>query len=199
MYKVIGSRKTRALRVIWFMEELGEPYELVAAAPRSDEVRAVNPLGKVPVLQEGDMAICDSTAIMTYLADKHGRLTRPAGTLERAAQDSLTHFLLDEFDACLWTAARHSFVLPEEWRHPEIKPSLKWEFERSVEHFSKRLGENAFLLGEELTIPDIIAAHCLRWAIGAKFPVGPENVRSYLLRMTERPAFQRAAGERGAV
>ncbi|MFT7311817.1 MAG: glutathione S-transferase, partial [Paracoccaceae bacterium] len=116
MYTVIGDIKSRAMRVIWMLEELGEPFEHRAAPPRSDDVLAVNPAGKVPVLIEDNVPILDSTAILTYLADKHGKLTFPAGTLERARQDGLTQFLLDELDSSLWMAARHSFILPEELR-----------------------------------------------------------------------------------
>jgi glutathione S-transferase len=81
----------------------------------------------VPVLVAEGVPITDSVAIMTFLADRHGKLTFPAGTLDRARQDSLTQFIIDEFDALLWTAAKHSFILPEEHRVPEIKESLKWE------------------------------------------------------------------------
>ena len=87
--------------------------------------RALNPLGKVPVLRDDAHTFTDSTAIMTYLADKHGQLTFPAGSPKRAVQDGHTGFLLDEFDACLWTAARHSFVLPEEKRVPAVKDLAK--------------------------------------------------------------------------
>ncbi len=128
MYTVIGGIRSRALRVLWMLEELGEPYTHIAAAPRSDEVTALNPSGKIPVLLDGDATLTDSTAILTYLADKHGQLTYPAGTIDRARQDGITHFVLDEMDAILWTASRHSFVLPEDLRVPQIKDSLKWEF-----------------------------------------------------------------------
>ena len=84
-------------------------------------MRAFNPAGKVPVLVVDGEPITDSTAILHYLADRHRALTYPAGTLDRARQDSLTQFLLDEFDAALWVAARHSFILPEELRMPAIK------------------------------------------------------------------------------
>ncbi|MCB1398536.1 MAG: glutathione S-transferase, partial [Rhodobacteraceae bacterium] len=99
MYTVIGTVQSRALRVLWMLEELGHSYEHVVAAPRSEGVVAFNPAGKVPVLIVDGTPITDSTAIIQYLADRHGALTHPAGTLERARQDSLTQFLLDEFDA----------------------------------------------------------------------------------------------------
>lgn len=192
MYTVIGTVKSRAARVLWMLEELGQPYEHNPAGPRSAEVTALNPSGKVPVLIEDGVAITDSTAIMQYLADKHGALTFPAGTLDRARQDSLTQFLLDEFDAALWVAARHSFILPEELRVSGIKDTLKWEFERSQRILVARMGAGPFLMGAQMTVPDILLAHCLVWAKGAKFPIAEPALEAYLDRMRARPAFQRA-------
>jgi len=192
VYTVIGSVRSRALRVLWMLEELGAPYEHVAAPPRSEDVVAVNPAGKVPVLIEDGTPITDSTAILQYLADRHGRFTRPAGTLDRARQDSLTQFLLDEFDAALWMAARHSFVLPEELRHAAVKDSLKWEFERSQKTLVRRMADGPFLMGEEMTVPDILLTHCGSWAKAAKFPISEPRLADYLEQMHRRPALKRA-------
>lgn len=193
MYKVIGAVKSRAMRVIWMLEELGLPFEHVPAAPRSDEARAANPSGKVPVLLVDGVAISDSTAIIQFLADKHGALTYPAGSMERARQDSLTQMILDEFDAVLWTAARHSFVLPPEMRLPQIKDSLKWELARSQSALVARLGDGPYVMGDMFTVPDIILTHCLGWAGGAGFPIVEERLVAYNDQMRARPAFLRAA------
>lgn len=182
------------MRVLWMLEELGQPYDHQPEFPQSDAVRTLNPLGKVPVLIEGDTVLTDSVAILTYLADKHGALTFPAGTLARARQDALTHFLLDEMDALLWTAARHSFVLPEDRRVPEVKDSLRWEYGRTEKRLAAFLGDGPFLMGETMTIPDIIAIHCWGWAIAARFPQSEPTVRAYAERLRSREAFQRAAG-----
>lgn len=195
MYTVIGGARSRSLRVLWMLEELGVPYEHVAAPPRSEDVIAVNPAGKVPVLIEDDVPITDSTAILQYLADKHGALTHPAGTLDRARQDSLTQFLLDEFDAALWMAARHSFILPAELRQSAIKDSLKWEFERSQKVLVARMADGPFLMGAEMTVPDIILTHCGSWARVAKFPITEGRLSDYLTRMQARPALQRAIAQ----
>lgn len=195
MMKLVGSPFTRAFRVLWMLEELGEPYEFLPAPAQSDEARRYNPTGKVPSLEVDGTVLTDSTAILTYLADKHGKLTFPPGTLDRARQDGFTHFLLDEFDAVLWTSARHSFVLPEERRVPEVKPSLKWEFERSQQVLLDRMGDGPHLMGDTMTIADIIACHCVSWAIAAKFPL-LDGVKAYSKRLTARPAFQRASAYR---
>ena len=192
MYTVIGSSQSRAARVLWMLEELGQPYEHVPANPRSPGVARFNPAGKVPVLVEDGTPITDSTAIIQYLADKHGALTYPAGTLDRARQDSLTQFLLDEFDAALWMAARHSFVLPEELRQSAIKDSLKWEFARSQATLVARMGEGDFLMGRQMTVPDILLTHCGVWARVAGFPISEPKLEAYLKRLQARPAFVRA-------
>ena len=193
MYTVIGTGRSRAFRVLWMLEELGQPYTHVPALPQSQDVTAVNPAGKVPVLIEDGVPILDSTAIVQYLADRHGAFTHPAGTLDRARQDSLTQFLLDEFDSALWMAARHSFILPEPLRQGAIKDSLKWEFERSQKVLVSRMAEGPFLMGAQMTVPDILCGHCGAWAGAARFPVTEPRLAAYFARLAARPAWLRAA------
>ena len=189
MYKVIGAVKSRAFRVMWMLEELGEVYDHVPAGPRSDEAKQYNALGKIPALVDGDEVLTDSVAIMTYLGDKHGRLTARAGTPARAKQDATTLWLIDEFDAILWAAAKHSFVFPEEARVPAIKDSLKAEFERSARLLSERL-EGPYFMGDEMTLADILAVHCINWSIGAGFPRVDERLGKWASEMRDRAAFK---------
>lgn len=196
MYTVVGATKSRAFRVMWMLEELGQPYEQVPAGPRSDEARKYNPSGKIPALVDGDEVLTDSVAIMTYLADKHGMLTAPAGTPARARQDAMTFWLIDEFDAVLWSAAKHSFVLPEEQRVPQVKDSLKAEFARASGVLSERL-EGPFLMGDEITVPDLLAVHCINWSIGAGFPRVDDKLGQWAKTLRDRPAFK-AAQAKGA-
>jgi glutathione S-transferase len=196
-YTVIGTTKSRALRVLWMLEELGQPFTHVPAQPRSEGVVSVNPAGKVPVLICDGTPVTDSTAIVQFLADRHGAFTHPAGTLDRARQDSMTQFLLDEFDSALWMAARHSFILPPELRQAAVKDSLMWEFARSQKTLAARIGDAPFLMGEAMTVPDIILAHCGVWAKVAGFPVVESKLKDYLERLTARPAFRRAMARDG--
>ena len=194
MYKVIGNTRTRTLRVLWTLEELGLEYEHVSAPPRDPSVIAVNPAGKVPVLIAEGVPITDSLAIMTYLADRHAALAFAPGTIDRAHQDALTHFINEEFDQILWMAARHSFVLPEEHRLPAIKDSLKWEFEQSQQRLLPRMSETGpFLMGDTMTIADILLAHCPRWAANAKFPIVDDRIHAFGAMMLDRPAYKKAA------
>lgn len=192
MYQVFGTTTSRAFRVLWMLEEIGLPYEHMPLAPHSEGVVSFNPAGKIPVLVVDGTPIIDSTAILAYLADRHGALTHPAGTLDRARQDSLTQFILDEFDAALWLAARHSFILPEEMRLAAIKNTLRWEFEHSQRTLVHRMSEGGFLMGDRMTVPDLILTHCLTWALSARFPITEHRLTDYLEAMRARPAYQRA-------
>jgi len=156
MYTLVGSPKSRAFRVLWMLEELGVDYEIEAVGPRTPEILALNPSGKLPVLKDGDDAIIDSTAIIQYLADKHGKFTYAAGSIERAKQDSFTCFALDDLDGILWTTAKHSFIFPEEMRAAGVKAAARYDFAKSLTALEKRLGDNEYVMGDTFTVPDII-------------------------------------------
>lgn len=190
MYKAIGHVRSRAFRVLWTLEELGEDYEYIPFRAGSDEMKSVNPSGKSPALDVDGTIITDSVAIMTFLADRHAQFTFSCGTVERAHQDSLIHQINDEMDALLWTAARHTFVLPEEKRVPDVKDSLRWEFTRNCERLGSRI-QGKFLMGDQMTIADILATHCLNWAKSAKFTCENSNLLDLAERMRARPAYQR--------
>ena len=191
-YTLIGAASTRAGRALWMLEELGVPYEHLSAKPHDAAVTQHYPRGKVPVLLVDGEPITDSTAIIQYLADAHGQFTAPAGTIARARQDMLTQCVLDEFDGVLWTAARHSFILPPEQRVAGVKESLRWEFNRNQTSLAQRLGDTPFAAGQEFTVTDILLAHCLVWARAAKFEITEPSLASYFERITQRPAFKRA-------
>lgn len=193
MYTVIGTPKTRGFRVVWMLEELGQSYQMEACGPHSNAIADINPSGKVPALKVDDDVIIDSVAICQYLADKHGQVTAPAGTIARAQQDSFTQFAIDEVDGILWTNARHSFVLPEEHRVEAVKATCKWEFERSMGVLEQRLGDNEYVMGSTFTVPDLILGHCAGWVMntpGWELPGG--KLAAYFERVRSRPAFKKA-------
>ena len=195
MYTVLGSTKNRTLRVIWTLEELGVPYEQVVGNPGSAEVKALNPTGKVPALIVEGEVLSDSVAIMTFLSDRHHAFTFPAGSVERLRMDGHIHFLLEEFDSLLWVAAKNSFINPVEQRAAQVKPILKWEFERSLKRLEERL-QGEYLMGDTFTISDILAAHCLNWASSAKFPKAGEALTAYTDRCCNRAAYKRALADK---
>ncbi|MEE9273378.1 MAG: glutathione S-transferase family protein [Robiginitomaculum sp.] len=199
MYTLIGSPMTRAIRVIWCMEELGVEYEIIPAAPGSDDAKKYNPSGKVPALKIGDDVIIDSVAICQYLADKHGKLTFPAGTIERAKMDSLIHFVADEVDHACWVWAKHDWIYPEGLKAENVKPACALEFKRAMQHLEIRLGNNKYVMGDTFTIPDILLGQCASWASKmCKFELPGGKVGAYLDRVRARPALARALQTRAA-
>ena len=189
---LIGHPQSRAMRVMWMLEELELAYDLIPAKPQTEDVRRHSPAGKVPALKVDDTVLTDSVAICQFLADRAGRLTAPAGTLARAVQDGHTQFACDEIDGALWTASKHRFVLPEALRVPAVKDTARVEFEIAMKRLEVRLGDGPYLAGEDFAVPDLLIAHCLSWAKSAKFETGSEVIDAYGKRCRARPAFRRA-------
>ena len=173
MYKAIGSRGSRVSRVLWMLEELGQPYEFVEVKLRSPEAYALNPSGKVPILIDGELTVTDSAAICVYLADKHadkGMGANP-GVAGRAEMDSWMHFAQSEFEAPLWNKLRHRFLLPKEVR-VDVGPAAAYDFASEVKALDRRLGDKPFALGDRFSAPSTCCS--ATWAAGP----APENSRS---------------------
>lgn len=110
MYRVIGYGGTRAFRVLWMLEELGLPYEHERMMPFTGAAGARRPGGWLPALAMADRErLIDSTAILTFLADRHNALIFPPGSVERARQNAVTFRVMECLDEplMLWTLMRH--------------------------------------------------------------------------------------------
>ncbi len=193
MYTVIGDPQTRAFRVIWCLEELGEDYKLLNLAPRSSEMKTYNPSGKAPALKVGNDIIIDSIAICQFLADRAGQLTYKCGSVERAKMDSFIHLAADEFDHACWVWAKHDRFLPEDQRADAAKSACSDEWDRAVANLGERLGDNKYVMGDDFTVPDILFGHCATWAermCGFAIPDG--KVKDYFNRIRRRKAHLKA-------
>ena len=200
MYKAVGSRGSRVGRVLWMLEELGQPYEFVEVKLRSQEAYVLNPSGKVPILIDGDLKVTDSAAICVYLADKHadkGMGANP-GVAGRAEMDSWMHFAQSEFEAPLWNKLRHRFLLPKEVR-VDVGPAAAHDFATEVKALDRRLGENPFALGDRFSAVDVLLGDMGNWARAGKFPIESGRVSAYFDRLLARPARARAQANGGAM
>lgn len=192
MYQAVGAPGSRLTRVVWMLEELDEPYEIVKAKQHSDTMRRYNPSGKMPALVDGDFVLTESAAICAYLAEKHAdKGFAPETLIERAELESWLSFALSELETPLWNKAKHRFILPEEMRL-DVGAWTAMEFATAVKTMDARLGDREFALGERFTAADVILGHCGYWARAAKFTAESERVRAYFERMLSRPAFARA-------
>jgi glutathione S-transferase len=200
MYQAVGSPGSRLTRVVWMLEELGEPYAVVACKPHSETMLLYNPSGKMPALVDGDFVLTDSGAICAYLAHKHpGKgLGAAPGLAGRAMFDSWMNFALSELEAPLWNKLRHRFILPETVR-ADVGAATAFDFAKEIASLDARLGDRKFALEERFTAVDVVLGHIGHWALNAKFAIPSERVGAYFQRVLARPAFARAlAREREA-
>jgi glutathione S-transferase len=193
MYQAVGSPGSRVSRVLWMLEELGEPYEFVPVKLHSPEMYALNPSGKAPALVDGDVVVTDSAAICIYLADKHGEreMGARAGIAGRAEMDSWMHFAQSEFEAPLWNKLRHRFLLPQEVR-VDVGPAAAHDFANEVRTLERRLDGRAYSLGDRFSAVDVMLGDMGAWARAGKFRIESDRVNAYFVRVLARPARARA-------
>ncbi|MDG4882261.1 glutathione S-transferase family protein [Mesorhizobium sp. WSM4884] len=192
MYKAVGSRGSRVSRVLWMLEELGQPYEFIEVKLRSPEAYALNPSGKVPILIDGEVMITDSAAICVYLADKHADRGMGAGPglAGRAEIDSWMHFAQSELEAPLWNKLRHRFLLPKEVR-VDVGPATAHDFASEVKALDRRLGDRPFALGDRFSAVDVLLGDIGGWARAGRFPIDSDRVNAYFVFCSARPALAR--------
>ncbi|MEZ4317897.1 MAG: glutathione S-transferase family protein [Myxococcota bacterium] len=187
------GRPTRATRAAWALEEAGADWSAEAVDPRSAEYRALNPMGTVPAIVVDGVLLTESAAICTWVGEhfpEAGLVPAPR-TPERAQYDRWSSFVVTELEQPCWLKAKHTFVLPEHLRVPQVKNAAQWEFTRAAGVLSEALGDRPFLVGDQFTCADILAAHTCFWAQRAGFDL-PTGLATYAGRHAQRPAFQRA-------
>ena len=208
--KVYGDMRIRAFRVAWMCEELGLPWELEQAMPWTDTLYAVNPQGKVPVLEDGEFRVYESAAILNYLAEKYQeaagvRLVPASGTKERALYDQYLMVIFNDVESLgLWThrkfivLAQHAIrpELMEEIQYihiPEIAEPAKYTFERALKVLVEELKNHEFLLGDTFTALDIHFLIDLEWAEAIGWLSGNSDealLREYYERIRMREAYK---------
>ena len=208
---------SRSQRILWLLEELGVPYEIkryqrdattMLAPP---ELRAVHPLGKSPVLTDGNLTVAESGAIVEYLLERYGngRLVPKPGTPERLRYTYWLHFaegsamspLLMKlvFDR-LETAPMPFFVKPiargiaAKVKSSFIEPNIKAQ----LDYMEAELGKTTWFAGEAFSAADIqmsfpVEAAAARGGLDAARP----NLMAFLGRIHALPAYQRAIEKGG--
>jgi len=197
--KLYGCPRTRTIRALWALEFVGADYDFVVVdlskgEGRAPEFLAINPNGKVPVLEDGGHYLSESAAICTYLGERFpdSGLVPRAGSTEKARYLQWCFFVIGELEQPLWTLAKHKFVLPKQRRVPEIAATAEWEFARAVEVLSAGLVDHDYILGDTFSAADILVAHTLSWARIAKLPLGHDSVEAYADRLLAHPALAKA-------
>lgn len=200
MLKLHHLNNSRSQRIMWLLEELGTPYELVkyqrmTPVPLAPpELKAVHPLGKSPVIEDSGKIIAESGAIVEYLIDTYGKgmLKPKAGTddywkyvewLHYAEGSAMLPLLLALYTGMLGDAAA------------ALKPRVDSEIANNLAYMESSLGNRKFFVGDDLTGADIQLLFVLE-AAGARLELYPGLVK-YRARMQARPAYRRGIEKGG--
>jgi glutathione S-transferase len=200
MLKIHHARRARSARVIWLCEELSIPYELATfefkrEILQSPEYKALHPLGQVPVVQDGDITLFESGAIVEYLLEKHGegRLSPAVGSPERALYLQWFHYGEASVARHLSDIVRHRFALPEAQRNAVFLEEARGRFRETLAVVDQSLTGRTFMLGDAFSAADIMVAYGIVMAkITKELPAELENVARYLGQLAERPAYAKA-------
>lgn len=182
----------RPRRVLWMLEEIGEPYELTimnSEQGRGEEHRARQPLGRVPVVQFDDGYVFESTAICLQLADLHpdAALIGELGTYARALAYQWSIFAPAELEPPLIEGA----IFRE--AQPERAAKARGRFFKAANAVADALDGREYLVEGRFGVADVLVSTALSFAKRAKFPEPfPPALDDYLTRLFERPAYQRA-------
>jgi glutathione S-transferase len=203
MIQVHHLNNSRSQRILWLLEELGLPYEIVKYQRDAQtnlappELEAVHPLGKSPVLVDGEDVVIESGAIIEYLARKYGdgRLLPAEGTPEALRHLQLMHYA--EGSAMLPLMLRLYTGRLGEAAAP-LGPRIESEIERHLGYLDGLLEGRTWFLGDELSAVDVQLSFVIQ-AAGMlhgldEFP----NLARFKEQIAKRPAYQKAIERGGA-
>ena len=196
-----GVGTSRTIRAHWALAELGLDYQCRPILPRSGETQtpeftSINPRQKIPTLQDGDLTITESAAIVFYLSDRYATADNalvPTDTVERARCLEWCFFLATEIDAtALYVMRRHRDLTHIYGEAPTANEAALGYFNRQMGQVQRTLADGrTYLMGERFTAADIILSSCVTWAVRYALFVAP-HVLAYNTRATSRPAYMKA-------
>ena len=193
MLKLYGNIRSRAMRCLWMLEEVGQPYELIEKTVRADDLRnaeylALNPNARIPTLVDGDYVLWESMAINLYLARKYdGPMYASPEVLGLAAQWSFWAML--ETESLLFDLLLHRVLLPEFTRDASHAERAELLLSKPLRILDEALARQAHLAGGAFTVADLNVASVLAWGKMARLDLAPySQVQEWLDRCLARPA-----------
>src|SRR5450631_2909285 len=194
---------SRSQRILWLLEELGVPYEMkryqrnatTRLAP--PELTAVHPLGKSPVITDGDVRIAESGAIVDYIIRKYGKgaMMPAVGSADYEAYNEWLHY--SEGSAML-PLMLNLYVSRLKEAGAPLHPRIDSEMENHLGYVDGALKGREFFVGNSLSGADIQMSFVGEMA-KVFDKLGPySNLSAWLARMHARPAFQRSVEKGGA-
>src|ERR1051326_4510470 len=160
MLKVHHLNNSRSQRILWLLEELGAPYEIVHYQRMSPvplappELKKIHPLGKSPVVTDGESTIAESGAIVEYILDKYGngRLRPAPGSHDHVKYIEWMHYA--EGSAMLPLLMHLYLGFLGEAAAP-LRPRVESEIANHLSYLENAIGDRRFFVGDDLTGADI--------------------------------------------
>jgi glutathione S-transferase len=189
---------SRASTVIWMLEEVGVAYELrhvdiMAGGQKAPEILALNPMGKLPTLTDGELVVTEAAAIGLYLADRYAY-----GTLAPRVDDPKRGTYLR------WSFFAPSVIEPgatakmSNW--PAKDGQVGWgNYDAMLATMEHALAGRQFLLGDDFSMADVVFGGTLRYMLMFKMVEPRPAFTAYVERLNERPALQRSDARNAAV
>ncbi|HUJ59657.1 MAG TPA: glutathione S-transferase family protein [Kofleriaceae bacterium] len=189
---------SRAANVLWTLEEVGEPYKLefvdfTKGGQKSPELLALNPMGKIPVLVDGDAVVTEAAAIALYMADRYA-----SGRLAPRLDDPRRGTFLR------WILFSPSVLEPGVMAKTggwQFKPSQAgWgDYDAMMKTVEYAIAGKQFLLGDTFSIADVVFGGGLRYLLRFGMIPATPSLTAYTERLAARPAAQRADARNAAI
>jgi len=188
----VARGNTRDLRVLWALEEMGLPYDIVGMDHPNHDLdtpayRALNPFGQIPAIDDDGVVVTESGAILLYLARKSGKL--------------MPRDLAGEAQVLRWSVAALStievpvltlwFVNMNDGKGTKASDALRHWSEQRLKQLDGWLEDRDFVATDEFTVADILMTHVLGGGTDQNLLKPYPNVLAYQKRCTERPAWKK--------
>jgi len=199
MLKLHFAPSSRAVRTAWLLEELELPYELnrMDFHPKdlkSDAHRERHPLGRIPVLEDGDITIWESGAIAEYILERHknGGLKPAVDAPEYPAYLQWFHYCEGMVMPPVNTIVVHTILLPPERRDETVLNQAKKLLTRSWAPVDEAMQGKEYLIGNFSAADTMLGHACIMSdRLGCVTDDMP-NLKAYVARLSARPAFKKA-------
>jgi glutathione S-transferase len=199
MLKIYGVARSRAFRTLWMAKELGLDYQHGKVDFSTGETRtrahlALNPNGRIPVIDDDGFVLWESMAINLYLAKKHsaGKLY-PTRLEDEARTWQWSFWGMTEVERPVLTALFNRAILPEDKRDAAAADAAEKALAQPLKVLDGVLGRSAYLLSNDFTVADLNVASILAWMRPAQIDMSAfPNVAEWLKNCAERPAARAA-------
>jgi glutathione S-transferase len=194
MITLYGAPASRAHRVMWMLKELALPFEHVPTdflrgGTRAPEFLAINPNGRVPVLNDNGHIIFESMAINLYLAKTYGGPIAPANAWEDAQATQWSFWVVTEVEKPLLLAAANSLLFAAADRNTEELALMCQRLDRPFKVLNAHLAAQNYVLGARFTVADLNIAALMSLVPLSGLPLDEyPHLKHWLHACLERPA-----------